>query len=97
MGRFSEVQNLVNSLEGDFDKFYEKGNQAAGTRVRKTMQELKNIAQVIRKEVQDKKNAQFLLIRFIKGRTIQPETPRMSKTSEFFNDLKIDIISYKIL
>ncbi len=57
MSRFSEVKNLVMSLESDFEKFYEKGNQAAGTRVRKGMQELKNLAQEIRTEVQDKKNA----------------------------------------
>lgn len=58
MSRFSEVKNLVLSLEGDFEKFYDKGNQAAGTRVRKGMQELKNLAQDIRTEVQDKKNAE---------------------------------------
>jgi hypothetical protein len=44
-------------LEADFEKFYDKGNQAAGTRVRKGMQDLKNLAQAIRTEVQDKKNA----------------------------------------
>lgn len=44
------------SLEGDFQKFYDKGNQAAGTRVRKGMQDLKNLAQNIRVEVQDIKN-----------------------------------------
>lgn len=57
MSKFSEVSELVNSLKDDFEKFYEKGNQAAGTRVRKGMQDLKNFAQDIRKEVQDKKNA----------------------------------------
>ncbi|MBA4302089.1 Histone H1-like protein Hc1 [Algoriphagus alkaliphilus] len=57
MNRFSEVKNLVMDLEGDFEKFYEKGNQAAGTRVRKGMQDLKNLAQEIRTEVQNKKNA----------------------------------------
>lgn len=57
MSRFSEVKNLVMSLEADFEKFYDKGNQAAGTRVRKGMQDLKNLAQDIRTEVQDKKNA----------------------------------------
>ena len=44
------------SLESDFEKFYEKGNSAAGTRVRKGMQDLKNLAQDLRKEVQDMKN-----------------------------------------
>ncbi|MBN7816132.1 histone H1 [Algoriphagus pacificus] len=57
MSRFSEVKDLVMGLEADFEKFYDKGNQAAGTRVRKGMQDLKNLAQDIRKEVQDKKNA----------------------------------------
>lgn len=57
MSRFDEIKDLVMGLEGDFDKFYNKGNQAAGTRVRKGMQDLKNIAQDIRKEVQEKKNA----------------------------------------
>ncbi len=56
MNRFEQLKNLVNSLEGDFSKFYEKENAAAGTRVRKGMQEIKNLAQEIRIEVQGKKN-----------------------------------------
>lgn len=56
MNKFSKVRDLVMSLEGDFEKFYEKGNSAAGTRVRKGMQDLKNMAQELRKEVQDMKN-----------------------------------------
>jgi hypothetical protein len=58
MTRFEEVKNLIMSLEGDFDKFYDKKNQAAGTRVRKGMQDLKTMAQDIRSEVQDMKNAE---------------------------------------
>ncbi|MCG8311456.1 MAG: histone H1 [Cytophagales bacterium] len=56
MKRFDELKDLVMSLEGDFQKFYDKGNQAAGTRVRKGMQELKNLSQAIRVEVQEIKN-----------------------------------------
>ena len=56
MKRFDELRDMVMNAEGDFAKFYDKGNKAAGTRVRKTMQDLKNIAQDIRKEVQDMKN-----------------------------------------
>jgi hypothetical protein len=56
MKRFDQLRDLVMSLEGDFEKFYDKENQAAGTRVRKGMQELKNLAQEIRIEVQDIKN-----------------------------------------
>jgi len=57
MNKFGALKDLVTSLEGDFSKFYDKGNNAAGTRVRKGMQDLKNMAQDIRKEVQDKKNS----------------------------------------
>ena len=56
MKKFNEVKDLIASLEGDFEKFYDKGNQAAGTRVRKGMQDLKNMAQKIRIEVQNIKN-----------------------------------------
>ena len=63
MKRFEELKDLVMSLEGDFEKFYDKGNQAAGTRVRKGMQSLKNVAQDIRKEVQDIKNQRIVLTR----------------------------------
>ncbi len=56
MDRYSEVKSLLESLEDDFIKFYDKGNKAAGTRVRKGMQEMKTLAQDIRKEVQDMKN-----------------------------------------
>ena len=57
MNRFNQLKELVDALEGDFEKFYEKGNNAAGTRVRKGMQEMKNVAQEIRIEVQSKKNS----------------------------------------
>ena len=56
MNKFEEVKNLILSLESDFEKFYDKHNQAAGTRVRKGMQDLKNMAQDIRIEVQNMKN-----------------------------------------
>jgi hypothetical protein len=56
MKKFEELKNLIASIEGDADKFYNKGNSAAGTRVRKGMQDLKNMAQSIRAEVQELKN-----------------------------------------
>jgi len=56
MKKFTEVKNLISSLEADADKFYSKGNSAAGTRLRKGMQDLKNLAQSIRLEVQEAKN-----------------------------------------
>lgn len=56
MKRFEQLKSMVESLESDFEKFYDKGNNAAGTRVRKGMQDMKNLAQEIRLEVQDIKN-----------------------------------------
>lgn len=56
MQKFNDLKNLIASLEGDAEKFYSKGNSAAGTRLRKGMQELKNMAQLIRSEVQELKN-----------------------------------------
>lgn len=56
MKKFTEAKNLFASLDADADKFYNKANSAAGTRVRKGMQDLKNLAQAIRLEVQEMKN-----------------------------------------
>ncbi|MEM0989344.1 MAG: histone H1 [Pseudomonadota bacterium] len=56
MDRFEKLKDMVMAMESDFGAFYDKGNNAAGTRVRKGMQELKNMAQEIRIEVQAKKN-----------------------------------------
>lgn len=57
MEKFQKVKELIASVEADADKFYNKANSAAGTRVRKGMQDLKNLATEIRKEVTDRKNA----------------------------------------
>lgn len=57
MEKFAQLKTLVLSLEEDFAKFYQKSNKAAGTRVRKGMQDLKNLAQEIRVEVQNSKSA----------------------------------------
>ncbi|MCB0164388.1 MAG: histone H1 [Anaerolineaceae bacterium] len=56
MNRYEELVAILDSLKEDFGKFYDGGNKAAGTRIRKGMLDLKNKAQDIRKEVQDIKN-----------------------------------------
>lgn len=55
MDKFNKLKELMVSLEEDAVKFYEKGNKAAGTRLRNGMQSIKTMAQDIRKEVQDMK------------------------------------------
>ena len=52
-----QIRELVASTEEDHDRFYSKGNAAAGTRVRKNMQELKSLAQELRLDVQEIKNS----------------------------------------
>ncbi len=56
MSRLNEVKSLVSELEVDLEKFYDKGNKAAGTRARKQLQELKKLSQDIRLEIQEIKN-----------------------------------------
>ena len=55
---FDDLQNAINDCQADVTKFVE-GNNSAGTRVRKAMQNVKSLAQDIRIEVQDQKNKQF--------------------------------------
>jgi hypothetical protein len=57
MENFNELKALIANMEEDVTKFYEKDNKAAGVRVRKTLQEIKNLAQAMRVEVSDKNKA----------------------------------------
>ena len=57
MNHYEKLINLVNELGEDYSKFYDKGNNAAGTRVRKGMQGLKDLAQEIRADIQTTKNS----------------------------------------
>jgi hypothetical protein len=57
MSKYTELKSFVDGLEDDFGKFFDKGNKAAGTRVRKAMQDLKKMAQDIRADVQAQKTA----------------------------------------
>jgi hypothetical protein len=59
----NNIIKLMQRLEREFisaaqdtEKFVE-GNNSAGTRVRKYMQSIKNLAQEVRKEVQEQKNS----------------------------------------
>ncbi len=51
--KYYDLIEYLKSLEADVIKFYEKGQAAAGTRLRKGMSELKNKAQEIRVEIQE--------------------------------------------
>ena len=55
---FDVLQDEINDCQTDITKFVE-GNNSAGTRVRKAMQNVKTLAQQVRVEVQDQKNSEF--------------------------------------
>ena len=56
MDKYNELLVIVETLKNDFEKFYDKGNSAAGTRVRQGMQVITNHAKSVRKDVSDIKN-----------------------------------------
>ena len=51
MLEYEELKTKVAEVEEDLIRAEQKGNKAAGTRVRKAMQEIKKIAQAIRVKV----------------------------------------------
>lgn len=57
MEKIEKLKEMIASAETDADKFYNRGNSAAGTRLRNTMQQIKVLATDLRKDVTDKKNA----------------------------------------
>lgn len=56
MEKFSKIKEVLASIEKDADKFYNGGNSAAGTRVRKALQDIKGLATDARKEITEMKN-----------------------------------------
>jgi hypothetical protein len=57
MDKFKELEALVASMKEDVTKFYEKSNNAAGVRVRKSLQEVKSLAQAIRVDISAQKKS----------------------------------------
>ena len=57
MQEYEDLKRLVAEIESDINKA-EGGNKAAGTRVRKHMNDLKKFAQDVRNEVQSMKKTE---------------------------------------
>ena len=55
MSLLQQIEDKINEVKEDYEKG-KGGNKAAGTRVRKAMQDIKNIAQDIRKEMLDSRD-----------------------------------------
>jgi hypothetical protein len=56
MEQIAKLKELIASAEADAEKFFSNGNNAAGTRLRNTMQALKVTAQEVRTAVTEAKN-----------------------------------------
>jgi hypothetical protein len=54
METIEKIKTLVEELSVDTTKFF-KGNNSAGTRARKTAQDLKNLLQTLRTEILDER------------------------------------------
>jgi hypothetical protein len=57
MNKLEEMIALLEEARHDYSKFYDAGNSAAGTRIRKVMQEVKTAAQELRVDIQNTKNS----------------------------------------
>jgi hypothetical protein len=55
--KYQEFTALVEAMETDFEKFYDKEVSAAGTRVRKHLQELAKLCKETRNDVTAVKNS----------------------------------------
>lgn len=55
MEKYDELKAVIESIEDDVNKLYEKDVKAAAPRIRKAMQEVKRLAQEIRVDAQDHK------------------------------------------
>ena len=58
MKEYEKIKQLLASIEEDVIKFSEKGNAAAGTRVRKGLQDVKRACQEMRDAIQDVKKSE---------------------------------------
>ena len=53
METFAEIQSLIAAMQADVVKFYVDKNSLAGRRVRKSLQNLKMLAQQMREEISE--------------------------------------------
>ena len=52
MEKINELKNMLEAMNKDIEKFYTKGQNSAGTRLRKALNELRKKAQEVRNDIQ---------------------------------------------
>jgi len=53
MDKFEQLQALLDGMKTDREKFYTKGQNAAGTRLRKELNNIRKLCADIRKDIQE--------------------------------------------
>lgn len=53
MEKFAQLQAILDGMKVDLEKFYNKGQNAAGTRLRKELNNLRKLAADVRKDIQE--------------------------------------------
>ena len=53
MEKLEQIKGILEAMSTDIDKFYNKGQNAAGTRIRKELNNIRKIAAEMRKEIQE--------------------------------------------
>ncbi len=52
MEKINELKSMLDAMGKDLEKFYTKGQNSAGTRLRKSLNEIRKKAQEIRNDIQ---------------------------------------------
>lgn len=55
MEKFNHLNEILDNMKTDIEKFYEKSQNAAGTRLRKSLNDLRKKAAEIRKDIQEER------------------------------------------
>lgn len=58
MDTYNKIEELVQQMRTEATKFFDKGNSSAGTRLRGQCQQLKELAQQLRVDVQEAKKSE---------------------------------------
>jgi len=81
MEKFNQLKDIITSTQEEAEKFFEKGNKAAGTRLRKNMQIVGKLTKEIRKQVSESKQAEKAAKAEAKGKSPRaPKAPKASKS-----------------
>ncbi len=53
MEKINEIKSMLDAMGKDLEKFYSKGQNSAGTRLRKALNDIRKKCQEMRNEIQD--------------------------------------------